>query len=383
MKVLHIIDSGGVYGAETMLLNLMREQVRMGIEPVLASIGTHREGEKPLEAAARDLELRVEPFRMRPGPNWAGALKILRFARQENFEILHSHGYKGNILFGLVPRIIRGFPLIATLHGWTWVGGFNRMLVYEWLDALSLRFVDRVVLVNEIMKQHPRFRRFLPASIEVIENGISLDNLSGKDKLRTDIEEFTRKGFTLGAVGRLSPEKGFDILLSGVASLVAEGFDLRLVILGGGEQRKELSRQITSLGLAERVLMPGYVADAKRYLSLFDLFAIPSLTEGLPMVLLEAMAAAVPIVASRVGGIPAVLDHGRAGLLVEPRDAASLVAMIRAVVEDPQSARQRCLVALDRVASLYSSESMAARYFTIYRQLVPGARSETMKRSAY
>lgn len=370
MKVLHIIDSGGVYGAETMLLNLMREQVRMGIEPVLASIGTHREGEKPLEAAARDLELRVEPFRMRPGPNWAGALKILRFARQENFEILHSHGYKGNILFGLVPRIIRGFPLIATLHGWTWVGGFNRMLVYEWLDALSLRFVDRVVLVNEIMKQHPRFRRFLPASIEVIENGISLDNLSGKDKLRTDIEEFTRKGFTLGAVGRLSPEKGFDILLSGVASLVAEGFDLRLVILGGGEQRKELSRQITSLGLAERVLMPGYVADAKRYLAHFDLFILPSLTEGSPMVLLEAMAAGVPIVASQVGGIPEVLDQGRAGLLVKPRDVASLVAGIRAVVEDPQSARQRCSVALDRATSLYSTKVMGERYLTIYRQII-------------
>lgn len=370
MKVLHIIDSGGVYGAETMLLNLMREQVRLGMKPVLASIGTHGEGEKPVEAAAHRLDLRVRPFRMRPGPNWAGAFKILRFAHQEQFSILHSHGYKGNILLGLVPRKVRGFPLVATLHGWTWVGGCNRMLIYEWLDAFSLRFADRVVLVNQMMTQHPRLRRFSPGSIEVVENGIPLDGTPGEGHLRTDILEFTQKGFILGAVGRLSPEKGFDILLSGMASLVGEGFDLRLVILGEGGQRKELSRQIMSLGLTGRVLMPGYVADAKHYLAHFDLFILPSLAEGLPMVLLEAMAAAVPIVASRVGGIPVVLDQGRAGLLVKPRDVASLVAGIRAVVEDPQSARQRCSVALDRATSLYSTKVMGERYLTIYRQII-------------
>ena len=370
MKILHIIDSGGVYGAETMLLNLMREQARLGMKPVLASIGTHCEGEKPVEAAARGLGLRVRPFRMRQGPNWVGAYKILRFARQEKFAILHSHGYKSNILFGLVPWKVRGFPLIATLHGWTWVGGFNRMLIYEWLDAFSLRFADRVVLVNQMLKQHPRLRRFSPGSIEVIENGISFDDIAGDGQLRTDILEFTKKGIILGAVGRLSPEKGFDVLLSGMASLVGRGFDLRLIILGEGEEKGELSRQITRLGLAGRVLMPGYVADAKRYLAHFDLFILPSLTEGSPMVLLEAMAAGVPIVASQVGGIPEVLDQGRAGLLVKPRDVASLVAGIRAVVEDPQSARQRCSVALDRATSLYSTKVMGERYLTIYRQII-------------
>ena len=127
MKVLHVIDSGGLYGAEVMLLNLMSEQVAMGLEPILASIGDPGITEKPLETEAIRRGLPVKVFRMRPGPNVWGALKILRFARSELVGLLHSHGYKGNILFGLMPRMLRRIPMVATVHGWTWTGGISRM----------------------------------------------------------------------------------------------------------------------------------------------------------------------------------------------------------------------------------------------------------------
>jgi len=377
MRILHIIDSGGLYGAEIMLLHLMEAQLRLGLEPILASIGDLEIDEKPVETEARRRGLRVVPFRMRSGPNWAGAWRILGFARQQQVQLLHSHGYKGNILFGLLPRRLRGLPMVATLHGWTWTGGLTRMLVYEQLDALSLRFVDKVVLVNAAMKEHPCFQGRRGYNLAIIENGVPLaqplaSEPMGRD-LRQDVLSFAREAFTIGAAGRFSREKGFAFLLEALAGLVAEGHDLRLVILGEGGLRQELNQQVAALGLGERVLMPGYVAAAGRYLPGFNLFVLPSLTEGLPMVLLEAMSAGLPIVASRIGGIPAALDQGRAGLLVEPRDVDSLKAGIRAIIEDPCGAEQRSAAASDRVRTLYSSSAMAGRYFDVYRQLVPEA----------
>lgn len=161
MKILHIIDSGGLYGAEIMLLSLAEEQVGQGLEPIIASIGEPGIKEKPLEIEAKKRGLRVKRFRMRPGPNFLGAVEILRFARQEGCELLHSHGYKGNILFGLLPRCMRQIPLIGSLHGYTSTTGFNKMRVYEWLDSLSLRFLDQVVLVNGGYAEAPEIGEIL------------------------------------------------------------------------------------------------------------------------------------------------------------------------------------------------------------------------------
>src|SRR3989337_2476449 len=118
MKVLHIIDSGGLYGAEVMLLNLVQEQLRLGLDPVICSIGEKRFFEKPLESEGLKRGFKIKKFRMRAGPNLLGAYKILRFAHIGKFDLMHTHGYKGNILFGLLLRGLRKIPLVSTLHGW-------------------------------------------------------------------------------------------------------------------------------------------------------------------------------------------------------------------------------------------------------------------------
>ena len=380
MKVLHIIDSGGLYGAEVMLLNLVTEQIKLGMEPVIASIGDPFCGEKSLETEAHRRGLRVETFRMRSGPNIAGAFKVLRFARQERFDLIHSHGYKGNILFGLMPRFLRRLPMVTTLHGWTWTGGWDRMRLYECLDRLSLHFIDRVVVVNRAMLGKVRLKR-----LHVVNNGIPIDggDISGRladEKCQVDqeIEAFCRGGFTIGAIGRLSPEKGYDILLGAVKELTETNPEIRLVILGEGNVRGILEAQIKNLGLEQRVLMPGYVIDAKHYLTLFHVFALSSLTEGLPIVILDAMRSGTPIVATRVGGIPEVLENGSAGILVDSSSSKKLAEGILLLISDPISAKRMTALAMELVRTKYSATLMAQKYNEIYVDLMqkPGTGKE-------
>jgi glycosyltransferase involved in cell wall biosynthesis len=373
MKILHVIDSGGLYGAEVMLLNLMQEQMRAGDEPLLASIGDPGLPEKPIETAAKKLGINVAKYLMRPGPNFVGALTVLRFAWAEHVDVLHSHGYKGNILFGFIPRALRKIPMVSTLHGWTWSGGFSRMLLYEWFDSLSFSCIDRVILVNAAMKDHPRLKNRHGLSLEVVPNGIPVHAdvpSDTPDSLNQTILDFCRRSFTIGAIGRLSPEKGFLLLIEVVAALVARGADIQLVILGEGGLRNGLEEAVRKYGIENRVLMPGYVPDAKRYLPLFNLFAMPSLTEGLPMVLLEAMHASVPIVATKVGGIPEVLKDGKCGILVDPGSHESLALALQTALNNPNEAAERVTAAHQRVLADYSSSAMASKYQKIYRDVL-------------
>lgn len=370
MKILHIIDSGGLYGAEIMLLHLMRAQVDLGLEPVLASIGEPGEKQKPLETEARRMGLLVEAFRMRNGPNWPGALKILRFARDNSMDLLHTHGYKGNILFGLLPLSLRRLPMVATVHGWTWTGGWSRMRVYEWLDGLSLRFADGVVLVNQAMRSHARVKQLRTERTAVIDNGVSLNYCHAqKAKLRDDIVRFAGQGFSVVFVGRLSREKGISVLIDAVSGLALDGINPRLIIIGEGKLRKELEQQAQDLGIEDRVLFTGYIDNVHEYLGNFNLFCLPSLTEGLPMVLLEAMAAQVPIVASSVGGIPEVLDHGRAGTLVKPGCSLSLKNAVLGLLDRPDSISAQVQEAARRVEDVYSSRTMAEKYKQVYQNM--------------
>jgi len=373
VRILHVLDSGGMYGAEVMLLHLMAAQQKLGLTPILVSIGEIGIADKPVEVEARKRGLTVQPFRMRAGFNLTGALHLLGWAREQGVQVLHSHGYKGNILLGMLPRRLRRLPLVVTVHGWTWTGGLSRMMVYEWLDALCLRRAQAVVIVNSVMRSHPRLQAIAGHRLHVINNGIPLadtDKESSGSPLGQEILDSVGQGTSIVALGRLSEEKGLLFLIRAVGELVAMGRDVCLVILGEGPQRPELEQLVEQLGLSARVRMPGFVDDGARFLSYFSIFVLPSLTEGLPMVLLEAMEAGLPIVASRVGGIPEVLDHGQCGLLVPAGEVAPLRDALLTLVENSEQAKIRVQRARERVRAQYSSEAMAQRYLTVYQEVV-------------
>lgn len=371
MIIFHIIDSAGIYGAEVMLLNLMQEQRRIGQKPILGSIGQLGEGEKPLESKALTAGLTVIKIRMQRGLNFAGALKLAEFARSNNIDLFHSHGYKSDILLRLLPTRYLKFPTVRTLHGWTSTKKISKIWLYEFLDRFCLRRMDAVVRVN--WDPSIKGNGFLKnVDTCVIENGISELQFEQDEIIRKDAKtvEFCNNAFVIGAIGRLSEEKGYAYLIKAMQHILADNGDYRLVIIGEGKQRAFLETAIRESTLLERVLLVGYKRNATNYLPLFDVFVLSSIMEGLPITLLEAMQAKKPIVATRVGGIPAVLGNGRHGMIVKPKDPKALADAILFLRNNPGTAREMAQMARNIALSKYSSMRMASDYSKVYERVL-------------
>jgi glycosyltransferase involved in cell wall biosynthesis len=208
----------------------------------------------------------------------------------------------------------------------------------------------------------------------LIENGISLDpprDPACRDRLRASLG-VPPDGHLVLSVGRLDAWKGYDLLLDAFASCAAELPTARLLIAGDGDLRDDLAARSRRLGIESRVTLPGYREDVPAILAAADLFVISSRKEGLPMVLLEAMAAGLAVVATAVGEIPKVLGEG-AGSVVPPGDAEALAAEIARLLQSPELRRQFAETARDKFLVQYSREAMGARYQRMYEHLLSNA----------
>ncbi|MEO8017802.1 MAG: glycosyltransferase [Pseudomonadota bacterium] len=368
MRILHTIDSLGIYGAETVMLNLAEVQRQQGHTPVVLSIGNPNCAPKAIEQAAAARNIECIPFRMRDGLNLKGAAALLQTAGEQRSDVIHSHGYKTNILLGLASKPHNAPPVVTTLHGWTAKKAFSKLGLYRLLDQRLLRRQDAVVLVNEEMATLSAIRSLPPHKVFFIPNGIALDSLqaNAEDPIVRQLRDFRgAESVLIGGAGRLSPEKNFGALIEALAQLPPELRHVKLALLGTGAEEAQLRSLITSRGLADRVWLAGYVANARTYLKELDILAIPSLTEGLPMILLEAMAAEVPIVSTAVGAIPNTLAG--CGALVPAGDIGALAVAIGTVAGNLPAAQEQATAARQRVREHYSATTMATRYLDVYK----------------
>lgn len=370
MRILHVIDSDGLYGAENVVLSLMKAGRDLANETVLGSISDRVSGVKEIEQIANAAQIPVQRFGMRKGPNLFGALRIWAYAERGAFDLVHTHGYKADILMGFIARRRRGFGLLATVHGWTAVGGLSRLRLYEWLHRKMLRAMDAVVVVSKPLFADPRLKR-IGKKLYLIRNGIAVNPYRETSQIRGDpITNFAQAAFVVATVGRLSCEKGHRMLLTAFKLLLQEGVPAKLVIIGDGPERGELRKSVSRSGLDEAVLLAGYRSDAKKFLPLFHVFVLPSMTEGTPIVLLEAMAASVPIVATAVGGVPELLDYGTAGILVEGDVPESIAQALLTLYKSPELRQKLAQRALERVAEKYSLQACAQSYQHVYEKIV-------------
>jgi len=364
-----VIDSEGFYGAEAVLLELARELPYLGIEASIVNMRNADPIQGSLEERANETGVPFQAIPLKPGMDLRGALRILRFAQTGGYDVIHSHGYKPNILLGMIPRPLRKLPMIATVHGWTGTGGWNRMLIYKWLDTMSLSHMDAVVLVNNAMTSHPRIRRIGGGMVRIIANGVAERPVHYHDA-DENLVRFCSGGFTILSIGRLSLEKGHRFLVEAYARVAHEFDDVRLLILGEGPERHPLERLISERSLGDRVLLPGYRRDSRAYVGHSKIFVLPSLTEGLPITLLEAMMERMPIIAAGVGGIPEIIKNGITGLLVRPGDTEDLYRCMMVLYRDDALRAKMASSGYEFVRDSYSTERMTSCYRTLYEELL-------------
>lgn len=296
--------------------------------------------------------------------------------------ILLCHGYKANILGRIAARRL-GIPAIAVSRGWT--GENRKVRAYEWLDRRHLRFMDHAVCVSE--GQANKVRRWcgIPEQrLSVIRNSARLsafEKRDGGDRVRL-VNHFAQAGGTPAlpgkivlAAGRLSPEKGFGVLVEAAATILRDDPEAGVAIFGEGVLRPNLERRIAELGLAGRVVLPGFTSELDSLIAAADIVVLPSFTEGLPNVALEASAAGVPVVATAVGGTPEVIADGETGYLVPAGEPEQLAAKVSELLRDGSLRRQFGDAGRTRMQELFTFESQADAYLKLFDELLHTSRA--------
>jgi glycosyltransferase involved in cell wall biosynthesis len=291
---------------------------------------------------------------------------LRRLMRQVQPDIVHTHGYRSDVIGGLAAASVR-IPRVTTVHGFTGGGAKNR--ANEWLQIRSYYAFSAVVAVSQSIVQRLRNAGVPDRLIRTIPNAID-PRITGapRDATRARIGALADE-FVIGWVGRMSSEKGLDVLIEALPNLKQP---FKCVFIGDGPDRSQLSGLITKLGLDSSVRWTGAVPDAASLFSAFDVFVLSSRTEGIPIVLLEAMRANVPIVATQVGGVPEMLDETEA-LLVPSEQPAALAKAIESVREDAPSAARRAQAARARLERDFAVEPWVRRYEAVYRSVLPDA----------
>jgi glycosyltransferase involved in cell wall biosynthesis len=298
-----------------------------------------------------------------------GVPRLVRLVRSRTPDLVHAHLFPAGYFAALASFCCPRVPWIYTEHS-----SWNRRRAYWPLrlleSALYHRF-DRVIAVSN--KVEVSLTTWLPgvrSKTECIPNGVPLSLDARAWPLGTDS---VPERPTILYVGRLSSIKGVDLLLQAFSQLRAECCELK--IAGEGDLRPSLEAQTAELGLQNTVEFVGLHTDVQSLMSDAYCLVLPSRWEGLPMVLLEAMAVGLPVIATAVGGIPEVINHGSNGLLVPPEDPKSLAQALMAVLEDPQMARRIGQRARERIVETYSIEAMAQRTLGLYSRVLDESKS--------
>lgn len=292
--------------------------------------------------------------------------------RDTSCDVLLCHGYKANLLGRIAARRV-GVPAVAVSRGWT--GEDRRVRLYEWLDRRHLRLMDHVVCVSDGQAAKVRRCGVPNWRITVIRNSARLGAFEYHDpaarrRLLGYFSSDTAVSQVVLAAGRLSPEKGFAVLVEAAASFLRENHATGVVLFGEGAERLELERRVAGCGLSGRFVMPGFRTDLDSLLGVADVVVLPSFTEGLPNVALEASAAGVPVVATAVGGTPEVVVDGETGYLVPAGDPVALAARVGDLLQSPDIREQMGFAARDRMRELFTFEAQAAAYMKLFESIV-------------
>jgi glycosyltransferase involved in cell wall biosynthesis len=373
-KILHFIESDGVYGAENVVLNLSAEMSRQGrYKPIIGCIAEDANERNALCERAECCGITVLSFIINKNYSIAfQLLKCVRRIKQYGIDIIHTHGHKAAIV-GFFIHLLSGIPIIGTCHLWfDHPGSKMRYKLMARLERFLYKYFSFCICVsNVILSRFLQMNAYRKNTL-VIYNGIErYSHIESIDKsaVRKELGIWNDYPIILNA-GRLAAQKAQCDIISAAKILKENGMPVNMIIAGNGILRECLDKQIENLNLSDVVKLVGFRDDIARLLEVSDIFLLPSLEEGLPIALLEAMSARVPIIATPVGEVPKIIEHGVNGLLVPVNDASAIARTIERYLKNLPEARRMSENAFEQFERTFSSSIMYTEYSKVYERVI-------------
>lgn len=371
LRILHLFVSLPVGGAENLLLSILRRLDPARHESVVCTLG--EKGALAVQVEALNVPF-IELKLMRGGSGRRKTVRILaELLRRERIDLLHAHLYHANLIGRLAARRA-GIPCVVSIHNTYTRPKWHRRMANWWL---ARRHTGAIIAGSEeIRRDILRYDHVRPELVEVIPNAVDLSR-SASALTREAARErlgLAAEAYVLGTVGRLEEQKGHRFLLDALDRLRAQGLDAVLLLVGGGREEAALCEQAARLALGERVRFLGMRDDLGDLFRAMDLFVMPSLWEGLSLAMLSAMAAGLPVVATRVGGVPEVLGDDERGFVLPPGDAAALAERIAWCHAHPDAAAHAGTAGAAHVRANYSDAALVKRVEAVYERVYRASR---------
>lgn len=368
MKVMHLISGGDSGGAKTHVHMLLQNLSRT----IDVTMVCFMEG--PFAQEARELGIHTVVL---PGRNLLKVRNTLKKMIVEGgYQILHCHGARGNLM-GAMLRKATGLPVVTTVHSdyrLDYLGRPFSRLTYGTINTISLRRLDYRIGVSDAMTNLLISRGFDPDKMFTIYNGIDFTPrtpaLDREAYWKSVGLKADQDSVVVGIAARLNPVKDIATLIRGFALAHKECPYLRLLIAGDGEQMELLKGLARELGVEEQVCFAGWITDTDSFYNALDINTLTSLSETFPYSLTEGARAGLPTVASRVGGVPYLIEHGIHGFLFEAGDAETLSRHLVTLAKDPDLRRHMGQRLYQRAKEDYSLESTLQRQLTIYESIL-------------
>lgn len=360
MKILHIISSSGMYGAESVIVNLCRSFDTELHQSMVAVFLNHLNPNLDLYWNCRQQGIEVHLIGSMRRVDWGAIGSIRKLALSTAVDLVHAHGYKADVLVHLALR--RSKPAyVATCHNW--FDEDRKARIYGYVDRRILSQYRRIAAVSDEVVQRLYRSGVDPERVELIRNGIDV-----RPYLETACERQHRSKLVVGFVGRLSWEKGPDIFLRAASDILRCHGGTEFLLAGDGPEFHSVEQLANELGIGHRIRLLRHVRDMASLYQNFDIMVCASRREGLPIAVLEGMASGLPVIATQVGEVPMIIRHGHNGMLVPPEDPHQLAQTILGLMEDSSLRSRLGSEARRFVTESFSADRMAKEYLQFYEK---------------
>jgi glycosyltransferase involved in cell wall biosynthesis len=367
IRVLLFSNTTARYGVEEYILQLLHGFDRQLFSPHLACTPQLAELIRP----DLPLDVQVFPLTLDSLTNCAGAIRLGQILRKQKIQILHSHMFRASLFASPIGRLCRVPLILETSHGRElWRKGWIKS--HFFIDRFAARFVDYVIAVSESTAQYLVEEKGLPrGKIVVMRCAVNLKEFDPSRRAPDGLKRslgFAEDDPVLVVLARLEPQKGHRVLLEAMPLILQEHPNARLVCVGDGALRAELEELVATKGLTRHVRFVGRRRDVREWLALADLTVLPSFHEGLPLAVIESLAAGRPVVATAVDGTPEVVLDGKTGLTVPAGDPGRLAEAVNRTLGDPLRARAMAQAGRELVLREFGVANLVDATQTLYLQ---------------